>query len=88
VRCLFFTVLLGVNLYCFLGMSASMNGVPPRGMCVVCCLLVMSSLVMLGGLSMVVGGVCKVLSGLLVMISGFFRHVHSSSNEPQLTTML
>ena len=81
MRGLFFTVLLGVNLYCFLGMPASMNGVPPRGMCVVCCLLVMSSLVVLGGLSVVASGVCEVLCGLLVMFSGFFRHVHSSFND-------
>jgi hypothetical protein len=52
------------------------------------CLLVLSTLVMLGRLSMVVGGVCEVLCGLLVMFSGFLRHVRSSAKEPQLTTML
>jgi hypothetical protein len=83
---LFFSVLLGVSLYCFLGVPASMNDVPPCGMGVVCCFLVMPTIVMFGRLFMVASGVCKVLCGLLVMFSGFFRHVLSSSNEPQLTT--
>ena len=48
VLSLFFAVLLGVGLHCFLGVPASMNDVRPRGVRVVCRLLVMSTLVMLG----------------------------------------
>jgi len=39
---LFFTVLLGVSLHCFLGVPAGVNGVRPRGVRMVCSLLVMS----------------------------------------------
>jgi len=51
-------MLLGVSLHCFLGVPAGVNGVRPRGVRMVCSLLVMSTLVMLGCLSMVAGGVC------------------------------
>jgi hypothetical protein len=54
---LFFTMLLGVSLHCFVGVPAGVNGVRPRGVRMVCSLLVMSTLVMLGCLSMVAGGV-------------------------------
>jgi hypothetical protein len=48
----------------------------------------MSTLVMLGRLSMVAGGVCEMLRGLLVMFCSFLGHLRSSTNESQLTNML
>jgi hypothetical protein len=74
-------VLLGVSLYRFLGVPASVNNVRSRGMRVVRCLLVMSALVMLGRLSMMAGCMCEVFCGLLVMFSGFLRHACSSAND-------
>jgi hypothetical protein len=50
--------------------------------------LVMSTPMMLGRLSMVMGGVCEVLRGLLVMFGSLLRHLRSSANEPRLATML
>jgi hypothetical protein len=41
-------------------------------------LLVVSTLVMLGRLSMMVGSVCQVLRSLLVVFCGFLRHLCSS----------
>jgi hypothetical protein len=70
---LFFTVLLGVSLRCFLGVPG-VNGVRPRGVRMVCSLLVKSTLVVLGCLSMVAGGVCEVLRSLLVVFRSFLRH--------------
>ena len=75
---LFFAVLLAVGLHCFLGVPAGMNGVRPRGMRMVRRLLVVSTLVMLGRLSMMAGSVCQVLRGLLVVFCSFFRHSWSS----------
>jgi hypothetical protein len=73
VLSLFFAMLLGVGLHSFLGVPASVNDVRPRGVCVMRRVLVMSTLVMLGRLSMVASGVCQVLRGLLVMFRSFLR---------------
>jgi hypothetical protein len=83
---LFLPVFLGVSFHRLLGMSARVNGVRPRGVSMVRRLLVVSTLVMLGRLSMVAGGVCQMFRGLLVVFYGFLRHLCSSANEPELTT--
>jgi len=75
---LFFAVLFGVDLHCFLGVPTSVNDVRPRGMRVVRRLLVVPALVMLGRLSMMMGGVCQMLGGLFVVFCGFLRHLCSS----------
>ena len=75
-------MLLGVSLHCFLGVPAGVNDVRPRGVRVVCRLLVMSTLVMLGRLTMVAGGVCEMLRGLLVVFCSFLRHLRSSASLP------
>jgi hypothetical protein len=85
---LFLPVFLGVSLHHLLGVSARVDGVGPRGVSMVRRLLVVSTLEMLGRLSMVAGCVCQMLRGLLVVFNGFLRHLCSSANEPQLTTML
>jgi hypothetical protein len=85
---LFFTVLFGVSLHCFLGMPTSVNDMRPRGVRMVCRLLVMSTLMMLGRLSMVAGGVCEMLRGLLVMFCSLLGHLRSSINESKLTNTL
>jgi hypothetical protein len=72
---LFFAVVLGVSLHCLLGVPAGMNDVPSRGMRVVRRLLVMSTLMMLGRLSVVPSGVSEVLRGLLVVFCSFLRHL-------------
>ena len=56
---LFFFVLLGVGLHCLFRMPSGMNGVSPRRVSMMRCLLVKSTLVMFGGLSVVASGVRK-----------------------------
>jgi hypothetical protein len=52
-------VFFSVSLHRLLSMSSSMKGVRPRCVGMVRRLFVMSGLVVVGGLSVVVGGVCK-----------------------------
>jgi len=56
---LFFPVLLGVSLYCLLSVPSRMNGVSPRRVSMMRCLLVKSAFVMFGGLTVVASGVRK-----------------------------
>ena len=58
-RELFFPVLLCVSLHCLFSMPSRMNDVSPRRVSVMRCLLVKSTLVMFGGLSVVASGVRK-----------------------------
>ena len=82
---LFFAVLLAVGSHCFLGVPAGMNGVGPRGMRMVRRLLVVSTLVMLGRLSMMAGSVCQVLPrpscGVLQLFSTFVVLVSISATS-------
>ena len=80
-------MLLSVSLHCFLGMPTSVNDMRPRGVRMVCRLLVMSTLVMLGRLSMVAGGVREMLCGLLMVFCSLLRHLRSSADESQLTNI-
>jgi hypothetical protein len=50
---LFLAVLLDVSLHCLFSVPSGVNHVAPRRVCVVCCLLMVSSIVMLGGFSVV-----------------------------------
>jgi hypothetical protein len=56
---LFFPVFLGVSLHCLFSMPSRMNDVSPRRVSMMRCLLVKSTLVMFGGLSVVASGVRK-----------------------------
>ena len=53
---LFFSVLFGVSLHGLFGVPSGVNHVAPRRMGVVCCLLVISGLVMLGRFPVVASG--------------------------------
>ena len=81
-------MLLAVSLHCFLSVPSGVNDMRSRSVRVVCSLLVLSSLMMLGSLSVVASGVCEMLRGLLVMFCSFLGHLRSSTNESQLTNML
>ena len=58
-RKLFFSVFLGVSLYCLFCVSSGVNGVSPRCVSVVRRLFVKSGLVVFGRLAVVAGSVCK-----------------------------
>jgi hypothetical protein len=57
---LFLAVLFAMSLYSLFSMASGMNDVAPRGMSMVCRLLVISGLVMLGRFPVVAGGVGEV----------------------------
>ena len=54
---LFLAVLLDVSLHCLFSVPSGVNHVAPRRVCMVCCLLVVSGIVMLGGFLVVPCGV-------------------------------
>jgi hypothetical protein len=50
---LFLAVLFHVSLHCLFSVPSGVNHVAPRCVCMVCCLLVVSGIVMLGGFPVV-----------------------------------
>ena len=54
-------MLLRMGLHCFISVASSVKRMAPRGMSMVRRLLVVASLMMLGGLHMVTCGMCMVL---------------------------
>jgi hypothetical protein len=62
-----------------LGVGARVRTVARRGMSVVCCFLVVASVVMFGGFAMVLRSVGVVFGCLGVMLRSFLRHRISSS---------
>ena len=58
-RELLFPVFLAVSLHCLFSVPSCVNGVSPRRVSMMRCLLVKSTLVMFGGLSVVASGVRK-----------------------------
>jgi hypothetical protein len=50
---LFLPVLLNVSLYCLFGVHSGVNHVTPRCVCMVCCLLVVTGIVMFGSFPVV-----------------------------------
>jgi hypothetical protein len=75
---LLLSMLLGVRLYGLLGVASRVDGVTAGRMRMVCCLLVMSGIIVFGGFLVMASRVRMMLGRFLMMFGSFLGHPHSS----------